>query len=139
MGGAARTTMPERSTPTACALVRTGDGEAAPVRSDRLLEGSPSPVAWNGYTDPTAQFFAGQWKAGPGRWRVVYGPHEEEFCVLIEGEVELTDSAGVARRFRAGDAFVVPGGFEGIWHNLTPVRKHYAIMDLQPPTRTESS
>lgn len=128
--------MSTHPTPTALPLPGTGAGEAAPVAAGRLLDGQPDPVAWNGYTDPTGQFFAGQWAAGPGRWRVVYEAHEEEFCVLLEGEVELTDAAGAARRFRAGDAFVVPGGFQGIWHNLTPVRKHYAIMHLQSPTST---
>jgi uncharacterized protein len=123
--------MPRRATPTALPLVRTGPGEAVPVRADRLLEGDPAPLAWNAYTDASGQFFAGQWTAGAGRWRVVYDAHEEEFCVLLEGEVELTDGAGVVQHFKAGDAFVVPGGFEGEWHNLTPVRKHYAIMNLK--------
>lgn len=131
--------MSVRPTPTALPLSCAGEGESAPVRPERLLEGDPAPVAWNDYTDASGQFFAGQWAAGPGRWRVGYDAHEEEFCVLIEGEVELTDAAGVARRFAAGDAFVVPGGFEGIWHNLTPVRKHYAIMHLHPSTHTKTS
>ena len=131
--------MSSHSIPTALPLPRTGAGEASPVPADRLLEGHPAPVAWNGYTDPTGQFHAGQWAAGPGRWRVVYAAHEEEFCVLLEGEVELTDAAGTARRFRAGDAFVVPGGFEGTWHNLSPVRKHYAIMLLQSSTDPTST
>ena len=130
--------MPTRHPPTTVPLACTGAGEAAPVRPDRLIEGGPSPVAWNGYTDATGQFFAGQWAAGPGRWHVVYEPHEEEFCVLLEGCVELTDDAGATRRFEAGDAFVVPGGFTGIWHNLTPVRKHYAIMNLQQPPSTSA-
>ena len=120
--------------PTALPLVRQGEGEASPVRPDRLLEGQPAPVAWNLYTDRSGQFFAGQWAAGAGRWRVAYEAHEEEFCVLLEGEVRLTDAAGVARHFKAGDAFVVPGGFEGEWCNLTPVRKHYAIMLLKGET-----
>ncbi len=108
-----------------------GDGEASPVAPERLLEGQPAPRAWNLYTDATEQFFAGQWEAGPGRWRVVYDPHEEEFCVLLEGEVELVDAHGATQRFKAGDAFVVPGCFAGTWHNLTRVRKHYAIMLLK--------
>ena len=32
---------------------------------------------------------------------------------------------------KAGEAFVVPGGFEGVWENLTPVTKLYAIMNLK--------
>lgn len=129
--GAAPATMSSRTTVSARVLVLAGPGEAAQVRADRMLEGDPKPRMWNGYTDVTGQFFAGQWAAGAGRWRVVYEPHEEEFCVLLEGEVELTDAAGTVQRFGAGDAFVVPGGFEGEWRNLTPVRKHYAIMNLK--------
>ena len=53
--------------PTALPLVRHGEGEASPVRPDRLLEGQPAPVAWNLYTDRSGQFFAGQWAAGAGR------------------------------------------------------------------------
>lgn len=126
--------MNETDTPTALPLVRHGDGEASPVGPDRLLEGLPAPRAWNLYTDRSGQFFAGQWEADAGRWQVVYAPHEEEFCVLLEGEVRLTDAAGVARHFKPGDAFVVPGGFEGEWCNLTRVRKHYAIMNLKEST-----
>ncbi len=114
--------------PSALLLVPRGEGDPAPVAADRLLDGEPAPRTWNLYEDASGRFFAGQWEAQAGRWRVVYAPHEEEFCVLLEGEIVLTDAQGTAQRFAAGDAFVVPGGFEGIWHNLTRVRKHYAIM-----------
>jgi uncharacterized cupin superfamily protein len=120
--------------PTALRLDARGEGEASPIQPGRLIEGEPGPRAWNGYTDASGQFLAGQWRAGPGRWRVVYEAHEEEFCVLIEGEVRLTDDAGRVQRFRAGDAFVVTGGFHGEWCNVTRVRKHYAIMLLKDPT-----
>lgn len=120
--------------PTALPLVKQGEGEASPVPPERLLEGRPDPLSWNLYTDATSQFFAGQWVAGVGRWHVAYATHEEEFCVLLEGEVRLTDAGGVVRHFKPGDAFVVPGGFEGEWCNLTPVRKHYAIMTLKDST-----
>lgn len=120
--------------PTALRLVPSGVAEASPVPPGRLLDGEPAPRAWNLYNDASGQFFAGQWEADAGRWRVVYAPHEEEFCLLLEGEVVLTDASGAAQRFKAGDAFVVPGGFEGIWHNLTHVRKHYAIMLLKDST-----
>lgn len=126
--------MKAQNTPTALPLVPRGEGEDSPVLPQRLIEGRPAPRAWNLYTDRSGQFFAGQWEADAGRWRVVYEPREEEFCVLLEGEVELIDANGTARRFKAGDAFVVPGGFTGIWHNLTRVRKHYAIMLLKELT-----
>lgn len=97
----------------------------------RLLSGAPRFSTENHYTDPTGQFFSGVWSAGVGAWRVVYAAHEEEFCQLLEGEVLLTDAAGRQTRLQAGEAFVVPGGFEGVWENLTPVKKLYAIMNLK--------
>jgi hypothetical protein len=97
----------------------------------RLLSGAPRFETRNHYTDPTGQFFSGVWSAGTGSWRVVYAPHEEEFCQLLEGEVRLTAADGGQMLLKAGDAFVVPGGFEGVWENLTPVTKLYAIMNLK--------
>lgn len=65
----------------------------------------------------------------PAPDRVLRGdPHEEEFCVLLQGRMTLTAGDGAAQEFRAGDACVVPGGFSGIWENHPRVRKHYAIM-----------
>jgi uncharacterized cupin superfamily protein len=112
-------------------LVASGPGEPSPVAADRLREGQPAPRVWDLHSDATGQFYAGQWAADVGRWQVEYEPHEEEFCLLIEGSVRLTDRTGCTLTFRAGDAFVVPGGFRGEWCNLTPVRKHYAIMNLK--------
>ncbi|WP_288092187.1 cupin domain-containing protein [Thiomonas sp.] len=98
---------------------------------DRVLRGDPQQLAWNHYTDATGQFSAGIWQGETGAWRVHYDPHEEEFCVLLEGHMTLTTDDGAAQEFHAGDAFVVPGGFTGIWENHTRVRKHYAIMALK--------
>lgn len=120
------------STPThVVALLPHGQGESSPVDPARLMAGDPAPRVWNLYTDATGQFHAGQWAAGAGRWRVTYEAHEEEHCVLLEGSVRLTDRHGVVQTFHSGDAFVVPGGFEGTWENIGAVRKHYAIMHLK--------
>lgn len=108
--------------------------QACTPAADRILAGAPTQQAWNHYTDPTEQFFAGIWAGEPGAWRVIYAAHEEEFCVLLEGEVRLTDDRGHVTHLRAGDAFVIPGGFTGQWENLTRVRKHYAIMTLKETT-----
>ncbi len=111
---------------TALTPVEAGAPDAA-----RLLRGNPRFETRNHYTDPTGQFFSGTWSAGPGAWRVVYAAHEEEFCQILAGEVLLTDADGATTRLVAGDAFVVPGGYEGVWENLTPVTKLYAIMLLK--------
>jgi len=98
---------------------------------ERIVAGAPVQSIWNHYSDPTGQFSAGIWQGEPGSWRVVYGEHEEEFCVLLEGSARLHDDDGTVHELHAGDAFVVPGGYTGVWENLTRVRKHYAIMLLK--------
>jgi len=116
---------------------RSADTPVEPGAPDpsRLVAGSPRFETRNHYTDTTGQFFSGEWSAGPGAWRVVYEQHEEEFCVLLEGEVVLTDAEGSQTTLRAGDSFVIPGGFTGIWENRSAVRKHYAIMSLKEASR----
>jgi len=49
-------------------------------------------------------------------------------CHILEGDVRLTDGSGQAREFGAGDSFVVAAGFDGIWDNLTTVRKVFFIL-----------
>jgi len=99
--------------------------------SERLVAGDPRQTTWNHYSDPTGQFHAGIWQGEVGAWRVVYDAHEEELCTLVEGQVRLTDADGTVREFGAGATFVVPGGFTGIWENVTRVRKIYAIGTLR--------
>lgn len=100
----------------------------------RVLRGQPSSITRNHHTDTTGQFFSGAWEAEDGAWRVVYAPHEEEFCVLLEGRVTLTGIDGERVELGPGDAFVIPGGYEGTWENHGRVRKLYAIMALKETT-----
>jgi uncharacterized cupin superfamily protein len=129
---------------TVLRVVALGDAGPAPEAArplpERILSGDPSQSIWNHYSDPTGQFHAGIWQCEPGSWRVVYDAHEEELCTLLEGRMRLTDAAGRVREFGPGDSFVVPGGFTGIWENLTRVRKVYAVTSLRAaPPAGESS
>src|SRR5262245_47102574 len=80
---------------------------------DRLMEGSPQQSVSNAFTDSTGQFFAGRWSSTRGKWRVRYT--ENELCVMMAGRVLITSDDGTVSSFGAGDAFVVPAGFSGIW------------------------
>lgn len=51
----------------------------------------------------------------------------DEFCHLIEGTVRLIDEAGAEKTFNAGDTFVIPKGFTGVWENVSKVRKVYVL------------
>lgn len=105
---------------------------------EKCAQGNPAQSIWNHYTDNTGLFSCGIWQGEACILNVEYGLHEEEFCVLLEGEVVLTGRDGVAHHLQAGKAFVVPGGFVGTWQNLGRVRKYYAIMLIRDPQQTDS-
>jgi uncharacterized cupin superfamily protein len=48
---------------------------------------------------------------------------------LLEGVLVVTGDDGMERTFRAGDAFVSPSGFTGIWEVVEPAKKVYAIYE----------
>ncbi len=100
---------------------------------EKCRAGNPAQQIWNHYTDPTGLFFCGIWQGEPCVLNVQYAKHEEEFCVLLEGEVILTSVDGEVKHLKAGAAFVVPSGFVGTWQNLTSVKKYYAIMHIANP------
>jgi uncharacterized protein len=93
--------------------------------ADRILAGAPQQSIIDAYGSPDGKFSAGIWSGAPGRWRVAYTEHE--LCHLIEGEVVLEGDDGSVARYRAGDSFVVPAGFTGVWEVVTAARKLYAV------------
>lgn len=99
--------------------------ESTPA-ADRVLAGNPCQRACNFFSDHSGRFHVGRWSSTPGRWRVRYT--EDELCVLTAGRVVLRGSAGERLEFVAGDAFVVPAGFEGTWEVLEECAKIYAIL-----------
>lgn len=94
---------------------------------DRALAGDPEHTVRNYFSDATGQFFAGVWESTPGRWRVSYT--ENEFCCITRGRVRIEDRTGRSWTFTAGDAFVIPAGFAGVWEVLEPTSKLYAIFE----------
>ena len=94
---------------------------------DRILGGDPVQRVWNLYGSADGRFQAGIWECEPGRWRVVFT--ESEFCHLLAGVITVTGDDGSERTYRAGDAFVSPAGFTGIWDVREQARKYYAIYE----------
>jgi uncharacterized cupin superfamily protein len=97
--------------------------------AEKIVAGDPVQTARNFFSDPTGQFHAGIWDGAPGIVRITYT--ESEFCHILAGRVILTDEAGDARSFAAGDAFVIPAGFTGLWETVEPVRKFYVIFEAK--------
>jgi uncharacterized protein len=114
------------------ALVRL-DGQVEPDISEppaeRLLAGTPELQVRNYFADASQQFFAGRWSATRGKWRVRYT--ENELCVMTAGQVVIENAAGERWAFQAGDAFVVPAGFEGTWEVVEDCAKVYAIFEAR--------
>ena len=98
-----------------------------PIAIERLVAGMPAQSVANGYSDPGDAFHCGVWEGGVGAWRVSYSEHE--FCHLLAGCVRLLGDDGCDITLRAGDSFVIPAGFEGVWEVLEPARKLYAVYE----------
>jgi uncharacterized protein len=108
-------------------LDRFQTGESASPSPENILAGIPRTRVSNQYTDASGEFFCGIWTSTSGKWRVRYTEHE--FCVIIEGRVRIESTAGEKHEFKAGDAFVVPAGFVGIWEVTEPCKKWYSVFE----------
>jgi uncharacterized cupin superfamily protein len=116
--------------PKIVVLDRYQSGESANPLPEKILAGIPRTRVSNQYADSTQQFFCGLWSSTSGKWRVRYTEHE--LCVLIEGRVRIESAGGERNEFKAGDAFVVPAGFEGTWEVVEPCKKWYAVFEAKP-------
>jgi uncharacterized protein len=95
--------------------------------AERVLGGDPLQRVWNLHASADGRFNSGIWECAVGRWRVIFT--ENEFCQVLSGVIVVTGDDGSERVFRAGDAFVSPAGFTGIWDVREPARKYYAVYE----------
>ncbi len=98
--------------------------------AERVLGGSPAQNLFNQFQDSSKQMLSGTWDCTAGKWQADYSA-KSEFCHILSGKVVLTDEAGTASTFGAGDSFVIPMGFMGTWEVLEEVRKLYVIVTPQ--------
>lgn len=101
--------------------------EAFMPAAGKLLSGQPAQTVANHYSDASGQFHSGEWTGEPGRWRVQYTEHE--FCYVTRGRIAITDAEGQTVEVKAGDAFMVPAGFVGVWEVLEAAHKFYVIFE----------
>lgn len=124
---------PPSSTPGVTGIVRIPHAMAGaarePVSPGRLVRGAPLQAALNHYSDAGLAFHCGVWEGDIGAWRVRYTEHE--FCHMLAGRVRIVDDRGGESLVEAGDSFVIPAGFTGIWDVLEPARKLYVV--YEPP------
>ena len=55
-----------------------------------------------------------------------------EYVLMLSGRVLITNDDGTQNEFKAGDIFVMPKGFTGIWDVREPMRK--VIVKVGHPT-----
>jgi len=96
---------------------------------EKVLAGSPKQTVANHYSDASGQFHSGEWTGEPGTWRVNYTEHE--FCYVTRGRIVITDAAGTVTTVQAGDAFMIPAGFKGVWQVTESAHKYYVIFELR--------
>ena len=94
--------------------------EDCPLPSNEKLT-----AATKAYADPTDALTSGIWRSKANRIEVAYT--KDEFCLIVEGEVHLTDAEGRTEIYGQGDGFLVPAGFRGVWDMPVPVTKFYVL------------
>jgi uncharacterized cupin superfamily protein len=62
------------------------------------------------------------WESKAGGLRSFNYP-KDEFIYILEGGVVTTDANGTKREFHAGDAFVLPKGWVGLWEMNSHFKK----------------
>jgi uncharacterized cupin superfamily protein len=114
-------------------IVRLDPPQGDPVfdrpRPDRLEAGNPLRQTWTLYESGPLGTTVGVWACEVGRWRILFPPGKAEYFFVLEGHVRLHDAQGSFTDVVAGQGAVIPAGFEGAFEVLTPVRKHFVVIE----------
>lgn len=75
--------------------------------------------------DATAEkFVVGLWASEAGVLQTDAYPHDE-YCLVLEGTLVVTNRSGTKDEFKPGDSFVIPKGWAGTWDMKTKFKKQY--------------
>ena len=72
---------------------------------------------------------SGVWEASPGIFTATRDGYHE-VCVVVAGSVTVTEEGGDPIDLAAGDLFVTPAGWRGIWEVHEDLRKVYVTVDV---------
>ncbi len=104
-----------------------GEGKVSKADPSILIAGDPTFTTWNQDESREGSVRTGVWEATPGTTKSIKG-EKYEFCMLLEGAVELTEQGGETVTYRAGDSFVMKPGFVGTWKTIEKLRKIYVVV-----------
>lgn len=109
-------------------LIRLTPDAVAPTHDapapEQVVKGDPRFTSWD--IEERGKILAGIWEASPGAWKVEYA--EWEYIRILSGHSVLTAEDGTATHLRAGDSYVIPPGFRGVWEVVETTRKDYVIV-----------
>jgi uncharacterized cupin superfamily protein len=71
----------------------------------------------------------GIWEASPGSFTATRDGHHE-ICYLLSGRVTLTETGEAPIELRAGDLFVTPAGWTGVWQVHETLRKVFVVVTV---------
>ena len=95
-----------------------------PNEAEITLEGS---LNHRGRILYDGQFIAEVYEADPAKLRIDNFPLDE-YIMVLEGRLILTDDNGVVSEYKPGDSLVLPKGFSGYWHMPEKFRE-FIIME----------
>ncbi len=91
--------------------------------ASRVVKGDPVHTTWN--AEDVDGLYCGLWQSTPGAWRISYD--EWEFVHILEGHSVLTATDGTSVTLKAGDAWIIRPGYEGVWEVIETTLKEYVI------------
>ena len=94
--------------------------------TSRYVGGVPEQGIKVCFRDATGQMLVGVWSTTEMHTRPLPFPRNE-LMHIVEGEVTITDGAGRAMTYGAGDTFMVPRGMTYQWDSTGTVRKIFCI------------
>lgn len=112
-------------------IARLGSGAGDRTQSADhyvILSGKPDPKGEAAFSDKSGRVKAGIAIYQPSTVRLDGYPYDE-YCFMLEGELTVTSEDGATEVFGAGDAFLLPRGFRGVWSMPKGIRKYYVVFD----------
>lgn len=96
---------------------------------DMFASELPTQHSYEYYEDEELGLYIGVWDTDD--MIEVAAPYAcDEFMWLIEGEAEIrNDKTGISEIARAGEAFIIPKGYDCQWHQIGYLRKFYVIYE----------
>lgn len=81
-----------------------------------------------GYRSADRKFTVALWESSPGVLKTDAYPHDE-YCLVLEGRLIITNRSGRREEFNPGDTFVIPKGWAGVWDMTTRFKKQYVAFE----------